>query len=65
MKGDKTMGILNSLVATSTAYDWSSIDLSGITDGVNSALPVLIPVAVGLMAIPIVWGFIRKMVKKH
>lgn len=60
------MAILNTLVASaSTAYDWSTIDLSGITNGVNSALPVVIPVAVGLMAIPIVWGFIRKMVKKH
>lgn len=57
---------LTSLVLSGTsAYDWSSIDLSGITDGVNSALPVVIPVAVGLMAIPIIWGFIRKMVKKH
>ena len=60
------MAILNTLVGSaSTAFDWSSIDLSGITNGVNSALPVVIPVSVGLMAIPIIWGFIRKMVKKH
>lgn len=60
------MALLNTLVASaSTAFDWSNIDLSGITNGVNSALPVVIPVAVGLMAIPIIWGFIRKMVKKH
>lgn len=61
--------LFNGLVATggttTTGFDWSSIDLSGITDGVQSALPVVIPVAVGLMAIPIIWGFIRKMVKKH
>lgn len=50
---------------TTTGFDWSSIDLSGITNGVQSALPVVIPVAVGLMSIPIIWGFIRKMVKKH
>ena len=64
------MDFLNGLLLTgetpgATGFDWSSIDLSGITDGVQDALPVVIPVAVGLMAIPIVWGFIRKMVKKH
>lgn len=57
--------MLNGLVATASGFDWSTIDLSGITSGVYSALPVIIPVAVSLMAIPIVWGFIRKMVKKH
>lgn len=60
--------LFNGLVATgetTTGFDWSSIDLSGITDGVQDALPVVIPVAVGLMAIPIIWGLIRKMVKKN
>lgn len=46
---------------------WSGLitaeSFSGITDGITTALPVVIPVALGLMAIPIVWGFIRKMVK--
>ena len=54
-------------VATSGAsvtYDWSTLDLSPITSGINSALPVIIPVALGIMAIPLVWGFVRKMVKK-
>ena len=57
--------LLNGLVGTASSFDWSTIDLSGITSGVYSALPVIIPVAVALMSIPIVWGFIRKMVKKH
>lgn len=61
--------LLNGIVATGgtsgATFDWSTIDLSGITSGVTTALPVVIPVAVSLMAIPIVWGFIRKMVKKH
>ena len=57
--------MLNGLVATASGFDWSTIDFSGITSGVYSALPVIIPVAVALMSIPIVWGFIRKMVKKH
>ena len=62
-KGDK--GMLNGLFATASGFDWSTIDLSGITSGVYSTLPVIIPVSVALMSIPIVWGFIRKMVKKH
>lgn len=49
---------------TSVTYDWSTLDLSPITSGINSALPVVIPVALGIMAIPLVWGVIRKMINK-
>lgn len=64
-------GALSSLVGTaSTAtVDWSSlIDAStfnGIVSGITTALPLIIPVCVTLMGIPIVWGFIREMIKKH
>lgn len=65
-------GALLNLVASapSTAtVDWSSlIDAStfnGIISGITTALPIIIPVCVTLMGIPIVWGFIRKMIKKH
>lgn len=54
---------------TTATVDWSSlIDAStfnGIISGVTTALPIVIPVCVTLMGIPIVWGFIRKMIKKH
>ena len=58
------------LTAPSVAtVDWSTlIDAStfnGIISGVTTALPIVIPVCITLMGIPIVWGFIRKMVKKH
>jgi len=43
--------------------DWSAIDLSGITDGVTSALPVIIPVAIGIIGIGVVWKVIKKFVK--
>ena len=63
--------MLGGLLATATTstVNWGSlIDAStfnGIIDGITTALPVVIPVAVTLMAIPIVWAFIRKMIKKH
>ena len=66
------LDILTGLVATApttATVDWSSlIDAStfnGIISGITTALPIIIPVCVTLMGIPIVWGFIRKMVKKH
>jgi len=57
------------LTATTQTVDWTGLinagSFNGIIDGVTDALPVVIPVAITLMGIPIVWGFIRKMVKKH
>lgn len=65
-------GALSNLLASAPAtatVDWSSlIDAStfnGIISGITTALPIIIPVCVTLMGIPIVWGFIRKMIKKH
>lgn len=64
--------LLANAVATtpSTAtVDWSSLidasSFNGIITGVTTALPIVIPVCITLMSIPIVWGFIRKMIKKH
>lgn len=49
--------------------DWSELinagSFNGIISGVTGALPIVIPVAITLMGIPIVWNFIRKMIKKH
>ena len=63
--------LANSVSTTpSTAtVDWSSLidasSFNGIITGVTTALPIVIPVCITLMSIPIVWGFIRKMIKKH
>lgn len=46
-----------------TLIDANSFD--GIITGITSALPKVIPVSITLMGIPIVWGFVRSMVKKH
>lgn len=48
---------------------WASIiteqSFEPIISGVTTTLPVVIPVALTLMGIPIVWNFVRKMIKKH
>lgn len=57
------------LTASAATVDWSTLisatSFDGIINGVTAALPIVIPVAITLMGIPIVWGFIRKMIKKH
>ena len=61
----------NAVATTPTVatVDWSSLidasSFNGIITGVTTALPIVIPVCITLMSIPIVWGFIRKMIKKH
>lgn len=54
---------------TTATVNWGSLinanSFDGIISGITTALPIVIPVAITLMGIPIVWGFIRKMVKKH
>lgn len=68
MKGENTMaGLL--LSATTGTVDWSTLinagSFNGIIDGITDSLPVVIPVSITLMGVPIVWGFIRRMIKKH
>ena len=58
------------LTGTSAAtVNWGSLidanSFDGIITGITTALPIVIPVSITLMSIPIVWGFIRKMIKKH
>lgn len=63
--------MLNGLLATATTstVNWGSLldasSFNGIIDGITTALPIVIPVAITLMGIPIVWGTVRKMIKKH
>lgn len=55
--------------STTASVDWSTLITStsfdGIISGVTTTLPVVIPVALTLMGIPIVWSFVRRMIKKH
>lgn len=64
------MALLPLLTTSSTAtVDWSSLiqadSFNGIISGITTALPIVIPVAITLMGIPIVWNFVRRMIKKH
>lgn len=55
--------------ATTATVDWSELigadSFNGIISGITTALPIVIPVAITLMGIPIVWNFVRRMIKKH
>lgn len=68
------MNFLNGLLLSGTtpaaaSVDWSELinanSFDGIISGITTALPIVIPVAITLMGIPIVWAFIRRMIKKH
>lgn len=65
------MGILANLVASgetaATSVDWSGLissnSFNGIIEGLNDVLPVVIPFALTVIGIGIVWRFVKKMVK--
>lgn len=64
------MAFLPLLTTTTTSsVDWSELitasSFDGIISGVTTALPLVIPVAITLMGVPIVWNFVRRMIKKH
>ena len=64
MKGVFAMGILNFLATTSgAAVDFSEIDFTPLTASVTDALPVIIPVALALMAPVVIWRLVRKFIK--
>ena len=63
--------LLNTIVATGgstpATVNWSSLITStsfdGIIGGINDVLPVVIPVAITIIGIGIVWRFVKKMIK--
>ena len=62
--------LLGSLLATggttATTVDWTSLitntSFNGILGGINDVLPVVIPVALSIMGIGIVWGFVKRFI---
>lgn len=54
------------LTTTATSVDWNSLitstSFNGIIDGINDVLPVVIPVAITIMGIGIVWGFVKRFI---
>lgn len=62
-------GLVGSSGGSLATVDWSSLitadSFNGIISGITGSLIVVIPACLTIMGIPIVWGFIRKMIKKH
>lgn len=62
--------ILSSLIATSTdpvALNWGNIinsnSFDGMMNGINSALPIVVPVGLTILGLGIVWKLIKKFAK--
>ena len=49
---------------TNTAFNWSSIDLSPITDTLNSVAPVAMPIVITVSAFFIGVTIVKKLIKK-
>lgn len=63
------MGLLNVLATggtTAATVDWSTLitasSFDGILNGISTVLPVVIPVALSIMGIGIVWSFVKRFV---
>lgn len=54
-------------VESVTSIDWSSIitsnSFSGLLDGVSTVLPVVVPVALVIAGIPVVWKLVKRMMR--
>ena len=55
------------VATTASTVDWTQLitatSFNGIIDGINDVLPVVIPVALTIMGIGIVWRFVKRFVK--
>ena len=63
------MALLNLLASggtTAATVDWSTLitasSFDGILNGISTVLPVVIPVALSIMGIGIVWSFVKRFV---
>lgn len=49
------------------SIDWSSIitsnSFSGLLDGVSDVLPVVVPVALVIAGIPVIWKLVKRMMR--
>ena len=61
---------LNGLIATSTdpvSLNWGNIinanSFDGMMNGINSALPIVVPVGLTILGLGIVWKLIKKFAK--
>lgn len=60
-------GMLLTGGATTSAIDWSTIITSssfdGMLDGIGDVLPVVVPVALTIVGIPVVWKLTKRFIK--
>ena len=58
--------VLTGGTSTAASVDWSTLITSssfdGIISGINDVLPVVIPVALMIMGVGIVWGFVKRFI---
>lgn len=52
---------------TTSAIDWSTIITSasfeGMLDGISTVLPIVVPVALTIAGIPVVWKLVKRMMR--
>lgn len=60
-------GLVASSTPTPVAVDWTSIvnanSFDGMMTGINSALPIVVPVGLTILGLGIVWRLIKKFAK--
>ena len=53
--------------AATTSIDWTQIvnsnSFSGLLDGVSDVLPVVVPVALVIAGIPVIWKLVKRMMR--
>lgn len=68
------MGFLSNLLLTGetpaetvASIDWGNIitsnSFSGLLDGVSDVLPVVVPVALVIAGIPVIWKLVKRMMR--
>ena len=65
------MNFLASMLLTgetaTTSIDWSNIitqnSFSGLLDGISDVLPVVVPVGLIIAGVPVVWKFVKRMMR--
>lgn len=66
------MGFLANMLLTGetpsvASIDWSNIitqnSFSGLLDGISDVLPVVVPVGLIIAGVPVVWKFVKRMMR--
>lgn len=59
--------LLTGETPATTSIDWTQIissnSFSGLLDGVSDVLPVVVPVALVIAGIPVIWKLVKRMMR--